>query len=101
MNNHKFKEGDLVHHKRYDYRGVIVGFDPVCMADDAWYQKNMTQPSRDQAWYHVLVDGAGHTTYVAEENLEADQVKQPVTHPLLKQFFTSFHEGRYYKESLN
>ena len=23
-------------HKRYEYRGVIVGMDPVCQADERW-----------------------------------------------------------------
>ena len=23
-------------HKRYEYRGVIVGMDPVCRADERW-----------------------------------------------------------------
>ncbi len=85
---------------RYDYRGVIVDHDGSCQADDAWYGKNRTQPSRQQPWYHVLVDG-GPTTYVAEENLEPDPSGRPIRHPQLGAFFASFHGGRYYPESSN
>ena len=99
--NHKFQIGQVIHHKRYGYRGVIVGHDPRCKADEEWYTTNQTQPDRTQPWYHVLVDMGDHTTYVAEENLEPDDTKRRVTHPLLNRFFTSFFSGRYYKESLN
>jgi len=97
----KFQEGDIVHHTRYDYRGVVFGWDPVCAADETWYQSNQTQPERNQPWYHILVDRATHTTYVAEANLEADPSKKEITHPTLKRYFTSYHRGRYYRESVN
>ena len=96
----KFHPGEVVHHLRYDYRGVIVERHATCQAADEWYQKNQTQPRRDQPWYHVLVDG-GPTTYVAEENLEPDSSGRPIEHPLIKRFFASFHAGRYYSESSN
>ena len=69
----KFSLGDVVQHLRYGYRGVIVDFDPSCKAPDHWYQSNQTQPDRNQAWYHVLVDGNQQVTYVAESNLSYDQ----------------------------
>ncbi len=99
--NYRFRIGDLVHHRRYHYRGVVFAVDPVCRAGEDWYLKNQTQPERNQPWYHVMVDGALHTTYVAEGNLEADQLGGPVEHPLLHKVFQSFHNGRYYKESMN
>ena len=91
----KFKEGQLVHHRRHDYRGVIVATDERCMADDEWYESNMTQPQRDQPWYHVLVDGSMRTTYVAETNLERDSTGEPVAHPLVAHFFSDFVDGQY------
>ncbi len=51
-----FEPGQLVLHRRYGYRGVVVERDEFCQADDAWYSKNQTQPDRDQPWYHVLVN---------------------------------------------
>jgi heat shock protein HspQ len=96
-----FEVGDVVQHRRYGYRGVIVDFDTACTADEEWYQRNNTQPARNQRWYHVLVHGGVHTTYVAQENLERDTRGDPVEHPLLEQAFRAFFQGRYYKEPLN
>ena len=90
-----FERGQLVCHKRYGYRGVIVDFDFQCTADEKWYQSNMTQPDKSQAWYHVLVDGTAQTTYAAEDNLQADPSGQPVRHPLVVHFFGEFVDGRY------
>lgn len=96
----KFTAGELVHHKRYKYRGVIAAFDPHCLADNNWYERNQTQPSRDQPWYHVLVHG-GQQTYVAEENLEADTSQKPIANPLVRRLFSSFIDGRYHRFSPN
>lgn len=90
-----FKPGQIVHHRRYDYRGVIVAFDPTCQADEQWYNKNQTQPDRDQPWYHVLVHLSNQNTYVAQENLELDPGKELVVHPLLSAFFSAYAQGRY------
>ncbi len=91
----KFEPGQLIHHRRYDYRGVIVKVDDHCRAPNAWYKRNQTQPSREQPWYHVLVD-QGQETYVAEENLELDTHEEMVQHPLVDQIFPVFMNGRYY-----
>ena len=91
----RFQIGQLVRHRRYGYRGVIVAFDLACGADEAWYQTNQTQPDRDQPWYHVLVHETPQTTYAAEANLRMDPSPQPVEHPLLAEFFCGFAEGRY------
>jgi len=91
----KFQEGQLIHHLRYDYRGVVVAIDPCCRANDSWYESNRTQPDREQPWYHVLVDGSSTTTYVAESNLEPDETGEPIAHPLLEHFFKEFADGHY------
>ena len=90
-----FHIGNLVEHKRYGYRGVVAGYDEHCRAPDSWYCRNLTQPSRNQPWYHVLVHGGQHSTYVAEENLQPDEGRVQVVHPLTKHFFQSFAQGRY------
>ncbi|NQT16394.1 MAG: heat shock protein HspQ [Planctomycetes bacterium] len=90
-----FRPGQLVRHKRYGYRGVVVEVDPFCKAPDSWYEKNRTQPLRDQPWYHVLVDASSNITYAAQTSLEeADQIA-PITHPLVDVFFSGF-EGESY-----
>jgi len=90
-----FQPGQLVRHKRYGYRGVVVDFDPCCAADDDWYAANQTQPDRNQPWYHVLVHNSESVTYPAQENLTADKSKQPVSHTLIDAFFSSFVDGCY------
>ncbi len=66
-----YHPGQIVRHRRYGYRGVVVDSDLTCKADEAWYQSNQTQPDRNQPWYHVLVDGTSNTTYAAQTSLEA------------------------------
>ena len=91
----RFAPGDLVRHRRYDYRGVIVDFDPVCKAAEEWYRANRTQPSRDQPWYHVLVGGGHHSTYAAEDSLVAEWEPAEIDHPLVPRFFTAFTGDHY------
>lgn len=97
----EFEVGELIHHRRYGYRGVIFARDAECRADEVWYQGNQTQPPREQPWYHVMVHGAQHTTYVAQSNLEPDVSGEPIDHPQLGRVFKSFLDGRYHTESLN
>jgi heat shock protein HspQ len=91
----KFQIGQLVRHKRYHYRGVVVAMDPQCMADDDWYNSNQTQPDRDQPWYHVFVDASGSVTYPGETSLEADPSCEPIEHPMIELFFEKFDGQRY------
>lgn len=95
-----FEVGQVVHHLRYKYRGVIVARDACCTAPEEWYSSNRTQPARNQPWYHVLVD-QGLETYVAEENLEVDDSERPIDHELVASIFPTFHKGQYYRQSLN
>ncbi len=90
-----FTPGQLVRHKRYGYRGVVLQADERCRAPKSWYSKNNTQPDQRQAWYHVLVHGSDSITYAAQENLEPDVSSDPVTHPLVPHFFSDFAQGRY------
>ena len=91
----KFAPGTVVCHVRYQYRGVVVASDFMCMADENWYRSNKTQPEKDQPWYHVLVHESGSVTYPAESSLELDESGEEIVHPLLNQFFNGFKEGRY------
>ncbi|MFT6955820.1 MAG: heat shock protein HspQ [Halieaceae bacterium] len=96
----KFSIGDLVHHQLFAYRGVIVDVDATFQATDAWYETvAKSRPPKDKPWYHVLVHGAAHATYVAEQNLERDASSEPIIHPMLAQFFSRFEDGRYFREN--
>lgn len=93
----KFTIGDLIHHRRFDYRGVIVDVDPEFQGTDEWYdQMAVSRPPKDAPWYHVLVDGAPYSTYVAERNLEPDSSGEQIDHPALGHFFIGFSNGRYH-----
>ena len=91
-----FSIGDLVHHKLFDYRGVIVDVDSRMMLSDEWYETvARSRPPKHQPWYRVLVHDTIHETYVAERNLEPDASDSPVRNPLVDAFFSSFSDGRY------
>lgn len=89
-----FRPGQIVRHREYGYRGVVVEADPECRADMTWYLSNTTQPSRSQPWYHVLVHGSMQVTYAAQVNLELDSGGE-VVHPYLPYFFSGYRDGEY------
>jgi heat shock protein HspQ len=92
----RFHIGQVVHHRLFDYRGVIVDVDPIFCGTDDWYdQVARSRPPKDKPWYRVLVDGASHETYVAERNLEDDSSGEPVHHPLVNEVFTGLDGGVY------
>ncbi len=92
----KFMVGQLVHHKLFDYRGVVVDIDPAYDGSEEWYQQMArSRPPKDRPWYRVLVHDAGYETYVAERNLEADASGEPINHPHLAEFFDGFQDGAY------
>ncbi len=92
----KFHIGQLIHHRLFDYRGVVVDVDPVFQGSAEWYdQVARSRPPKDKPWYRVLVHEAVHETYVAERNLEPDITGDPIRHPLLNDFFSGLDDGSY------
>ncbi len=92
----RFSIGQLVHHSLFDYRGVIFDVDPVFLGTEEWYEKvAKSRPPKDRPWYHLLVDGADHTTYVAERHLAPDSSAEAVEHPLVQQLFAGLEDGVY------
>jgi len=92
----KFFVGQIVRHTKLDYRGVVVDVDATFQGPDEWYDVvARSRPPKDLPWYHVLVDEADHTTYVAERHLESDECGTPVTHPLVAELCGEFQQGRY------
>ena len=67
----KFSIGQIIHHLKFDYRGVIIDVDSNFQGSEEWYlEMAKSNPPRDKPWYHVLVDQTSSVTYVAERNLE-------------------------------
>lgn len=92
----KFGVGQLIHHRLFHYRGVVIDVDPEFHGSDDWYQHvAKSQPPKDRPWYHVLVDGASQRTYVAERNLEPDQEGGPIHNADLDDYFQGLGDEGY------
>ena len=73
----KFCVGQLIHHKLFDYRGIILDVDLEFKLTDEWYEEvAKSRPPKDEPWYHVLIHQKGYQTYVAEQNLQLDPAVQ-------------------------
>ncbi len=91
-----FDVGEVVVHRLFNYRGVVYDIDPVFNLTDEWYETMArSKPPKDEPWYHVLVDNAVHTTYVAQRNLKPDGTNLPVIHHLLSDYFSAFDGSAY------
>jgi heat shock protein HspQ len=102
MQQANFSIGQIIHHRKFDYRGVIFDVDPVFNGTEAWYDTvAKSRPPKDEPWYHVLVDNSQHTTYVAEKNLETADSILPIHHPLIEHYFENFVDGRYFLINMN
>ena len=89
-NSLSFKTGDIINHKTYGYRGVIVHQHSTFKGEDEWYLSNQSQPSKHQPWYFVLVDEIQQVTYVAESNLTLDRLGKKVDHAMINLFFSEY-----------
>ncbi len=92
----KFSVGELIHHRLFGYRGVIIDVDQNFQASEEWYKAvAKSRPPKNRPWYHVLVHQSEASTYVAEQNLEPDDSVEPIDHPMLENFFSKLDNGRY------
>ena len=88
--------GQVIHHKRFDYRGVIIDVDAEFEGSEEWYQQvALSRPPKDKPWYHVLVDNSNQLTYVAERHLEQDHSNEAINHPAVEMYFDDFANGVY------
>lgn len=96
MKQAKFSIGQCIEHKLFGYRGVIVDVDPVFQGSEEWYENvARSRPPKNEPWYHVLVHDGSQETYVAERNMMLDDSNEPVSHPLVDEFFDGFRGGHY------
>ena len=96
MKEAKFSIGQIVQHKLFNYRGVIIDVDFHFLGSEEWYENvALSRPPKDQPWYHVFVDNATHQTYVAERNLAASETNDPVNHPMIDVVFDGMKNGCY------
>jgi len=96
----KFQIGRIVHHKLFDYTGVIFDIDPMFQGSEEWYEQvAQSRPHKNKPWYHVLVHAAEHSTYVAEQNLDLEENPKAIQHPLINSLFTKFDGMQYHLKS--
>lgn len=91
-----FTVGQIIHHRLFGYRGVVVDADDRFQGTDDWYSSvALSRPPKDRPWYHVLVHGSSMRTYVAERNLEPTPDTRPVENPYLGEYFETWQDGAY------
>ncbi|NQZ01587.1 MAG: heat shock protein HspQ [Bdellovibrionales bacterium] len=94
----KYSPGQLIVHKKYGYRGVIIEVDDCFQGTEEQYHgANTTDPPRDKPWYHILVDGSDYVTYVPEMQIEVDPSLEPINHPKITEIFHDFRDGKYFR----
>ncbi|HEM45806.1 MAG TPA: heat shock protein HspQ, partial [Alphaproteobacteria bacterium] len=48
----RYSIGDVVAHRLFGYRGVVIDVDPVFGLSDEWYEQvAQSRPPRDAPWY--------------------------------------------------
>ena len=96
-NKAKFKIGQIIHHRLFNYTGVVFDIDPIFQGSEEWYEQvAISRPLKNKPWYHVLVHYAVYTTYVAEQNLDLEEKPEAIQHPLVNSFFTKFDGLQYH-----
>ena len=95
----RFSIGDIVRHRMFEFRGVIFDIDPVFANSEEWYEAipEDVRPDKDQPFYHLLAENgeSSYIAYVSQQNLEADDSREPVDHPAIPGFFGAFSGGKY------
>ena len=93
----EFGIGQVVRHKRYGYRGVVIGWSSTCEAPQEWQeamQIDRLQHKENQAFYHTLVDTRDRPgeqrTYMAAENVSLHTELEPIVHPEVESHFFAF-----------
>ena len=98
-----FNIGDVVKHRLYQFRGVIVDIDPEFANSEEWYQSipEDRRPKKDQPCYHLLAENSEtfYSAYVSQQNLLPDSESGPIHHPDIDNLFSDVSNGRYILKS--
>src|SRR3712207_1818886 len=94
----RFRIGQVVKHRLFPFRGVIIDVDPVFANTEEWWQSipEQIRPRKDQPFYHLLAENeeTEYVAYVSEQNLLVDSSGDPVRHPQVREFFQGFDAKR-------
>ena len=96
----KFEIGAIVKHRIYPFRGVIFDVDPTYSNSDEWWDNipdEVRPATKDQPFYHLFAENAQTTyvAYVSEQNLRLDDIREPIGHPEVPDFFDGIRDGKY------
>jgi heat shock protein HspQ len=95
----KFGIGQVVKHRKYDFRGIVYDVDPEFANTEEWWEAipEDVRPSKDQPFYHLYAENADteYVAYVSEQNLLADESGEPVRHPQVEEMFVRARDGAY------
>ena len=90
----QFAIGQVVKHRLYEFRGVIIDVDPeFSNTEEGWESiPEEVRPRRDQPFYHLLAENesTAYEAYVSEQNLLVDESGEPVNHPQVTEVFGEF-----------
>jgi heat shock protein HspQ len=99
ITNTQFSIGQVVRHRVYEFRGVIVDVDPEFSNTEEWWQSipEEVRPRRNQPFYHLLAENESNAyeAYVSEQNLLVDDSGEPVNHPQVAEVFGEFLGNSY------
>ena len=95
----KYKIGQVVKHRIFQFRGVVFDIDPVFNNTDEWYEAIPAEvrPHKDQPFYHLFAENAEseYIAYVSEQNLLPDTTGEPLRHPQVSEVFERDDQGSY------
>lgn len=95
----KFSIGQIVRHRKFGFRGVVFDIDPEFSNTEEWWESipEDVRPTRDQPFYHLFAESeeSEYIAYVSEQNLLADDSREPVRHPQVREVFTRGRDGSY------
>jgi heat shock protein HspQ len=95
----KYRVGQVVRHRVYDFRGIIFDVDPEFSNTEEWWLSIPAEmrPRKDQPFYHLLAENAEteYIAYVSEQNLLPDASGKPLRHPQIVDLFDLGKDGTY------
>jgi len=97
----RHRVGQIFRHKKFQYWGVIVGYDEICQQSSTWMRKNGISKLRrgaNQPYYRTVfiekddeeeIEDQVRCGYAAQENLIIDKhfTLDDISHPTLHQMF--------------
>ena len=99
MREAKFGIGDVVRHRLFPFRGVVIDVDPQFANTEDWWLSipEKIRPRKDQPFYHLLAENeqSYYTAYVSEQNLLPDAHNGAISHPQAVELFEGFDGERY------